>query len=224
MIDNVPTVAEFNARTLTSASYATAAELATKPTAAEVWTNGTRSLTDKEGFSLTQTFPPNFAAFDLDASGRVNIGEILDTPQTSGFDLWLITEQLPKVLLDTTVASVTSQTVFVVNNGWGSANLGATYLAGQLVIFRNASLGQNYEPSVRRVVSFDNVTKTLTIDSACSFTVGVEDEVRILPDKDVAGGGGLTSQETRDAMKLAPTAGAAASGSIDKKLDTAITR
>jgi hypothetical protein len=36
---------------------------------------------------------------------------------------------------------------------------------------------------------------------------------------DGVGGGGLTAQETRDAMKLAPTAGAPASGSIDEHLD-----
>lgn len=34
------------------------------------------------------------------------------------------------------------------------------------------------------------------------------------------GSGGLTAQETRDAMKLAPTAGAPAAGSVDEHLDT----
>src|SRR5690606_6756081 len=33
------------------------------------------------------------------------------------------------------------------------------------------------------------------------------------------GGGGLTAQQVRDAMKLAPSAGAPAAGSIDKHLD-----
>lgn len=42
-------------------------------------------------------------------------------------------------------------------------------------------------------------------------------------DADVStAGGGLTAQETRDAMKLAPTAGAAAAGSVDAHLDTII--
>lgn len=36
-----------------------------------------------------------------------------------------------------------------------------------------------------------------------------------------AGGAGLTTQQVRDAMKLAPTAGAAATGSVDAKLDSA---
>ena len=38
-----------------------------------------------------------------------------------------------------------------------------------------------------------------------------------------AAGGGLSAQETRDAMKLAPTAGAPAAGSVDKHLDDAST-
>lgn len=38
-----------------------------------------------------------------------------------------------------------------------------------------------------------------------------------------AAGGGLDAQETRDAMKLAPTAGAPAAGSVDKHLDDAST-
>jgi hypothetical protein len=37
-----------------------------------------------------------------------------------------------------------------------------------------------------------------------------------------AGGGGLTSQQVRDAMKLAPTAGAPTAGSVDEHLDTII--
>jgi hypothetical protein len=36
----------------------------------------------------------------------------------------------------------------------------------------------------------------------------------------VSAGSGLTAQETRDAMKLAPSAGAAAAGSIDAHLDS----
>ena len=37
--------------------------------------------------------------------------------------------------------------------------------------------------------------------------------------KTAIGSGGLTAQQVRDAMKLAPTAGAPAAGSVDKKLD-----
>lgn len=39
----------------------------------------------------------------------------------------------------------------------------------------------------------------------------------------VSGGGGLTAQDVRDAMKLAPTAGAPAAGSVDEHLDDILT-
>lgn len=42
-------------------------------------------------------------------------------------------------------------------------------------------------------------------------------------DPDWSGGGGLTAQQTRDAMTLAPTPGAPAAGSVDAHLDTLIT-
>jgi hypothetical protein len=47
--------------------------------AADVWAVGTRALTDKAGFSLTQTFPTNFADLAITAStGRVTAGTVTD--------------------------------------------------------------------------------------------------------------------------------------------------
>lgn len=45
------------------------------PTAAEIWANATRSLTDKTGFSLTQAFPTNFEDMAItDTTGQVTVG------------------------------------------------------------------------------------------------------------------------------------------------------
>jgi hypothetical protein len=95
-VDDIPTVSEFNARTLPSADYATDAAsdaigtiVADIYTAYEldgagpnwqlkvsavdqVWAVGTRALTDKVGFSLTQTFPANFEDLAIeDTTGKV---------------------------------------------------------------------------------------------------------------------------------------------------------
>lgn len=41
------------------------------PSAQNVWEYGTRALTDKTGFSLSQTFPTNFSLLAIDADGKV---------------------------------------------------------------------------------------------------------------------------------------------------------
>lgn len=47
-------------------------------TAADVWTYATRSLTDKAGFSLTQTFPTNFSSLAITGGGAVTAGTVSD--------------------------------------------------------------------------------------------------------------------------------------------------
>jgi len=61
-IANVPTVAEFNARTLVSASYF--------DPATDTVTVGTNN--DKTGYVLTQSFPANFASMVISAGGAVD--------------------------------------------------------------------------------------------------------------------------------------------------------
>lgn len=48
--------------------------------AADVWAVGTRALTDKAGFSLTQTFPTNFSSMSITAGGAVALAA---TPPTA---------------------------------------------------------------------------------------------------------------------------------------------
>jgi hypothetical protein len=68
--------------------------------------------------------------------------------------------------------------------------------------------------------TYDPPTKA-ELDLAESNIRGTDsDDLKDLSDQiDGVGGTGLTAQETRDAMKLAPTAGSPAAGSIDKHLD-----
>lgn len=42
--------------------------------AADVWSSATRSLTEKTGFSLSQTFPTNFSSMVISALGKVTVG------------------------------------------------------------------------------------------------------------------------------------------------------
>lgn len=69
--------------------------------AADVWSVVTRALTDKAGFSLTQTFPTNFAAMSITAGGLVdiNLAQTLSAltgyPTTVGGSLYFI-RQLEK--------------------------------------------------------------------------------------------------------------------------------
>ncbi len=86
-IADIPTTAEFELRTVTSATYATSAALADVPTVSEL---NARTLlandyfdpsldqvvvatnNDKTGYVLTQTFPANFNAMVISATGDVN--------------------------------------------------------------------------------------------------------------------------------------------------------
>lgn len=42
--------------------------------AADVWSSATRSLTEKTGFSLSQTFPTNFSSMAISALGKLTVG------------------------------------------------------------------------------------------------------------------------------------------------------
>lgn len=46
----------------------------TPPTAQNIWEYATRSLTDKAGFALSQSFPSNFASLAISSLGKVTVG------------------------------------------------------------------------------------------------------------------------------------------------------
>lgn len=78
------------------------------------------------------------------------------------------------------------------------------------------------ELHARWIEDWDGTSKLATVTTLPFTPEDVTDRYLLLATRrDVTGGGGggLTAQETRDAMKLAPSAGSPAAGSIDKHLD-----
>jgi hypothetical protein len=72
-LGNIPTVAEFEARTVPSANYF--------DPAVDTVIVGTNN--DKNGYSLSQAFPANFASLGINASGHVSRVTLVDTTTTN---------------------------------------------------------------------------------------------------------------------------------------------
>lgn len=49
----------------------------------QVWSNVSRTITDKTGFSLTQTFPTNFSLLSIDGTGRVIASNFVAAPDVN---------------------------------------------------------------------------------------------------------------------------------------------
>lgn len=80
------------------------------------------------------------------------------------------------VLVATTVASVTSQTVMVLTAGSADNNA----YVGAIAVFKNGSLATGMQRSFRRITAYVGASKTITLDSAPDFTVATNDLVAIL--------------------------------------------
>jgi hypothetical protein len=76
-LDNLPTVSELNARTLPSADL-TAIKTQTDKFVFSTTGRVDAGVIDKTGFSLTQTFPSNFAALAITGGGAVTVGTVSD--------------------------------------------------------------------------------------------------------------------------------------------------
>lgn len=76
-----------------------------------------------------------------------------------------------QILADTTIASVTSQTVFTLTAG--PSNNSALF--NQAMLLRDVSAANN--PSVRKCVAYVGSTRTVTLDSAPDFTIAAGDLV-----------------------------------------------
>ena len=103
----------------------------------------------------------------------------------TGGDYALDTDSTGKVapqslLVDTTIASFSSQTVFVLTAG---SDVDDTYLEQAIVLY---DVTNNDYPSIRMGVSYVGSTKTLTLDKAPDFTLAASDKVKIF----VSGGEG----------------------------------
>jgi hypothetical protein len=79
----------------------------------------------------------------------------------------------PNLLLDTTVASLTSQTVFVLTAG---SDIADTY-NGQAIVLYDAS--NSDFPSIRVVSDYSATTRQITLDSAPDFTLVGSDVIKI---------------------------------------------
>jgi len=119
-----------------------------------------------------------------------------------------------------TVTSVTTQTELVVSGG--ETVLGI-YNDHQAVLVDTSSPGSKDNI---KIVTWDG-TDTIVLEKAAGFTVDIGDTLNVLAigeplskdDFDAVSFSTLTAQEIRDAMKLAPTVGSPASGSIDQHMD-----
>jgi hypothetical protein len=118
------------------------------------------------------------------------------------------------VLVDTTIASVTSQTVFTLAAG---SNVDDTY-NDQAIVLSDAS-NSNY-PSVRQVNDYVGSTKQVTIDSAPDFTIVSGDGIRIFVT--APGTTAPTAAQVADAVWDEATADHTTSGTYGK--DVADTR
>lgn len=83
-------------------------------------------------------------------------------------------------------------------------------------IYLDHLLAADYDPASKPGVATALLNELVESDSGVSrFTAAALEQAPA----GGGGGGGLTAQQVRDAMKLAPTAGSPAAGSVDKHLD-----
>lgn len=130
---------------------------------------------------------------------------------------WITGGASPNVLQSTTIATLASQTSFTLTAG--SADDSA--YADQIIIVTDSVTSE--QKAVGAISAYTGSTKTITLSPDPGiFTMAVGDTVDIIAATGAAGTG-LTAQQTRDAMKLAPTAGSPAGGSVDEHLDDILT-
>lgn len=108
------------------------------------------------------TTPPTVGQIDTQLSG------------THGAGAWGASSADSTLLLSAEIATVTSQTVFTLATGSDKDN---SY-HGQTIVLLDDS-NSDY-PSVRYVVDYVGLTRTVTISAAPDFTLGADDSVRIL--------------------------------------------
>jgi len=204
-------------------------DLTTAAIAAAVWSNETRSLTDKAGFSLSQAFPTNFAALGINASGHVSRVTLVDTTTTNtdmrGTD-GAYTGTPPTVVqirqemdsnsadLDAIGALATAIKAKTDNLPADPAGLAALATAHGAGAWTTADVS-----GVLTTAAF-NASDAQTAGTRLLTALELDGSVyrftaNALEQGPSGGGSSITAQAVRDAMKLAPSAGAAASGSID---------
>jgi hypothetical protein len=208
----------------------------TNITAATGITVGTNN--DKTGYTLTQAFPSNFSSLSIDASGRVDMGKVKGDDaaglQTMNADTIAEGFVYAKAVAGSLTAADFSSDFFT--EVWhvepANAALGGAGMGYLLVTNIDAPISSRATPA-----QVNTEADTALADAGVTSvrmtnidTAATRFQTMIVLDGSVyqftanalelgPSGSGLTAQQTRDAMKLAPTAGAAATDSIDDKLD-----
>ena len=103
-----------------------------------------------------------------------NTTDSLEAVRDRGDAAWSATAGNPNVLIDTTVATVTSQTIFTLSAGPADDDA----LINQAVVLYDASSTPADSPSVRKITDYVAATKTVTIDVAPDFTILAGDGVK----------------------------------------------
>lgn len=186
--DDVPSTAEFEARSLPSADYLVASDTLARVTLVDTVTTNT----DMRGTDGANTVVPDPAgtaptASEIQAELEENGASILDTLRddlVDGGRLDVIFDAIledtnelqsenPNVLLSAEIATITSQTEFTLATG---SDVDGAYDDQSIVLYDDTN---SDFPSVRVVSSYTGATKTVVIDSAPDFTLGADDSVRI---------------------------------------------
>lgn len=165
-------------------------------------------------FDETTAFP--LAAADSGATSVARTGADADTLKTLSDQIDGISgSSNPNVILAAEIATVTNQTTYTLATG---ADFDDAY-NGQAVVFYDVT--NNSYPSVRVVVDYVGLTKTLTVDSAPDFTVGADDNIRVFAT--APGTTAPTSAEVADAVWDEARAGHVASGSFGEYVPANVT-
>jgi len=193
-IADIPTVAEFNARTLSSADYVvttdtiagvtTVTNLTNAPTAGDLTATMKTSVNAEADTALTDIHLDHLLAVDYDPASKPGtatalLNELVENDGGVSRYTANALEQAPSggtnpnVLIDTTISGApSSQTVFVLAAG---SDIDDTY-KDQAIVLYDAS--NNDYPSVRKVSAYTGATKTVTLDSAPDFTIVSGDGVK----------------------------------------------
>ena len=145
---------------------------------------------------------PNLDNLDATVSSRAT--------QTSVDTIDAIVDDILAAMVAAELAAVAGSTTTEVRTGASQAT--GFYDDMILVVINSAGV------AARRINSYNQTNGAFTVD-ALPFTPAATDPVYVVARVGAAAGGTITQQQVRDAMKLAPTAGAPATDSIDDKLD-----
>jgi len=222
LIKDIPTVAEFEARTRVAAEYALTTTLmnlhadyaAAKTAATQASVNDIPTVAEFEARTIVS------ANYALEAT-LTTIDGLIDSILADTNELQ--TDWVNSGRLDALIDAIKAKTDLIPAS---PAAVGSAMTVSDKTGFSLSSAGIQavWEYSTRTVSSFGTLIAD-TWGALTSALTGAGSIGKLLVDNvdgkisEISGGTGLTAQETRDAMKLAPSAGAAAADSIDDKID-----